>query len=1183
MNQLLHLAFSVVAHAQTVTNLSVVPPASYLDLTSAVADASPGDELEIDGALAEGATLDIDVMLRGVASGSSITASTGPVLLLEPGVELGIDGIDLQAAPEFRAVASNGFGNLLTVRNARLRGGGAEVTGGGGLIRLDHAVSVELENVELLGTPGVDLADDGGAIYVLGSGRLSLRDVTFTDIVAGGDGGAVLSAGVAVDCERCTFDHTGSRGGAGGAIFIGGGAELRVRQSAFCSTAAFGLGGAIFGTSDAQIVSSVFTETDAGGGGAIFANGGDWLVRNNHFLGIGSDASSGAITSMASDFEVRNSLFVDSEAFALDLSGNGSVPVIQYNWFYDNQGNTDVSPLVDATNNVTETDPGLLRWTPDGNCGDDEPWPEPFVSPLIDAGDPALFDPDGSAADVGAFGGPDADATYWTDGDADGLPFFMDCDDDDAATLGEQPFYPDCDEDGEGSGTPTPSCFGPPVPACDAPNDPGQWSPLDTDCDDNDATVFALADETCDLMDQNCDGNPYAGAVDARVYFLDLDGDGIGGASFTDCGGPFSGWVARGGDCDDDDATIFPGALDPCGDGVDQDCGGLDGDAASVVEWFADADGDGFGDPRSTPIDACVPNVVEGYAPNNADCDDSDATVNPDALEVCDGVDQDCDGEVDDTGPVRRWYVDADGDGVGRDDSELLASCEPEGAWVPVAGDCQDADPLRTACGCGCASGAPSAPGLSLGFAALIGGLALRRRRTHRWLVPGLVATALLGSEPLAQGQTLENDDFDADETPIELPYDSPIDVPGWDLGSGLPIDQQIRVAAVGVPVYCDEILTESPNNTASWGTSRHFAYAEALTLPTVVLKPTLSTTVTDLDPALTYRVRFEMASLRQVGQNPGLWQVTLGLTTLPSSSPVLASPGPVQGPWQVETLDPFVVEGPSAELVFEAISLEADLSSVTPLPDNGCGVGSIEGQAQLLLDGIAVIPDTDGDGLYDDEDPCPITPGLPLDHDDDGLVDELDQPEAWGTDPCEADTDDDGLSDGEEVAMWEDLSGCPDPGIADSDGDGLTDGEELAPDRAPLTVTACEDATTEAGPVSLVSDPCTAHSDDDGLPDGEELSALLATSPSNPDTDGDGLWDDEDDEPTVCDDFEFDTGQTDDRSEQCCSLGKPCCPTRKEQAGCGCRSGATPLLGLAVLPLAVALRRRSRNQRRSP
>ena len=102
-------------------------------------------------------------------------------------------------------------------------------------------------------------------------------------------------------------------------------------------------------------------------------------------------------------------------------------------------------------------------------------------------------------------------------------------------------------------------------------------------------------------------------------------------------------------DCDDLDADAYPGADERC-DGADNDCDGTtdEDDAVDAASWYADADGDGYGDSSGAATDACE--APSGYVSSDlaTDCDDTDASVNPDAEETCNGVDDDCDGTADD-------------------------------------------------------------------------------------------------------------------------------------------------------------------------------------------------------------------------------------------------------------------------------------------------------------------------------------------------------------------------------------------------------------------------------------------------------------------------------------------------------------------------------------------------------
>ena len=186
------------------------------------------------------------------------------------------------------------------------------------------------------------------------------------------------------------------------------------------------------------------------------------------------------------------------------------------------------------------------------------------------------------------------------------------------------------------------------------------------DCDDADATVNPVAIEVCDGIDQDCDGRIDDEASDAATWHRDADGDGYGDPASTalSCDQPED-MVADATDCYDGDATIHPGAEEWC-DEVDSDCDlDLDDyDAMDTQRWYADRDADGYGDSTASDT-TCFP--AGSPADNGLDCDDRDPDVNPDADEMCDAIDNDCDGEIDEASAIdaRVWYADADGDGFG--------------------------------------------------------------------------------------------------------------------------------------------------------------------------------------------------------------------------------------------------------------------------------------------------------------------------------------------------------------------------------------------------------------------------------------------------------------------------------------------------------------------------------------
>jgi len=307
-------------------------------------------------------------------------------------------------------------------------------------------------------------------------------------------------------------------------------------------------------------------------------------------------------------------------------------------------------------------------------------------------------------------GGMDADGSVDADlsGDADGIDGSADADADAAADA-------DADADAGGDDTSASTDTGPDTGsggsidtsasgetgAVDT-GDTASSGPIGTDmdgdgvsveagdCDDSDATRFPGNAEVCDGIDNDCDDAIDSPApIDGSIWYADFDRDSWGDSDIAviTCERPV-GHSPYKGDCNDIDDSIFPGATEVC-DLIDNDCDGLvDTDTESGVTYYLDSDEDGYGDPDTSTISCTLP---VGYVEDDSDCMDSDASVNPDGMEICNGIDDDCSGSIDDGFELLVWYSDNDGDGRG-DPLHSVLSCFPPPDHVAGGGDCNDSD-----------------------------------------------------------------------------------------------------------------------------------------------------------------------------------------------------------------------------------------------------------------------------------------------------------------------------------------------------------------------------------------------------------------------------------------------------------------------------------------------------------
>jgi hypothetical protein len=577
----------------------------------------------------------------------------------------------------------------------------------------------------VVGRPVSNLAAPaGGAIHVfLGQADLSAMDETViaaSDAEASAQIGYRVSGGGDLDGDGYSDVVAGAPGAsyAGHAVYVWlgsvDGLDLATEHKI---TSSFGVGGSGFG----QAVSI---------GGDLDGDGHDDLVvgaptdstmasnagASHLFLGSsgGIDTSS-EVRLRALDAQA-DALFGTTVALFGDANGDGmaELAVGAYN---DDFGTGAVYLYQGAAGATTSADGAKLR-------ADPSDYYEYYSLGLSGGGD---IDGDGTADLLvgapydgrSASGGGAFHLEYGCeDWDLDQICASSDCDDTDAA-VGDSRVTQHADADGDGYGDALA-----PVDVC--PGTSGYVEPSGlSDCDDSNADTFPGAAEL-------------ESSTSCRK---DADDDGFGDAETA-----LDGLVVAGADCDDGDPEAFPGADEIRGDEVDSDC---DGDEYC----YADQDGDGWsGGQTVRSEDVFCDEVGEVTAEGLGDCNDTDASVSPDATDTCgDGVDADCDGagapDGDEDGDGLSWHqedrlgssdckVDSDGDGLD-DATEYEMGTDPANEDTDSDGvvDGQDDDPLvpqgSEPDSDGCACSAARGPSTRLGLLAVLIGLWVRRARRN--------------------------------------------------------------------------------------------------------------------------------------------------------------------------------------------------------------------------------------------------------------------------------------------------------------------------------------------------------------------------------------------------------------------------------------------------------------------
>ena len=199
-----------------------------------------------------------------------------------------------------------------------------------------------------------------------------------------------------------------------------------------------------------------------------------------------------------------------------------------------------------------------------------------------------------------------------------------------ATVLPNQNFYEDMDMDGYGNASTL-------ISTCVQPLG---YITSAGDCNDMNAAVNDGMMEICNDVDDNCNSLVDDGLNFANYYF-DNDGDtfGITTDAVFACEQP-SGYVQADGDCNDNAFGVYPGSPEFC-NGSDDDCDGSIDNGLVFLSYYADADGDTYGDINNSESLCADPGSL--FVTNDTDCDDTNALVNPAATEVWEnGIDDDC-------------------------------------------------------------------------------------------------------------------------------------------------------------------------------------------------------------------------------------------------------------------------------------------------------------------------------------------------------------------------------------------------------------------------------------------------------------------------------------------------------------------------------------------------------------
>jgi MYXO-CTERM domain-containing protein len=162
-----------------------------------------------------------------------------------------------------------------------------------------------------------------------------------------------------------------------------------------------------------------------------------------------------------------------------------------------------------------------------------------------------------------------------------------------------------------------------------------------------------------------------------QTWYRDVDGDGFGALSSgtaSACSAP-TGFVTSNTDCQDSAPSVHPGAAEIC-NGIDENCAGGVDEGLPLTMYYRDADGDTFGVAVGAKVACSLAQAGPGYVANSADCNDTSVAVRPGAIEICNGIDDNCAAGSDEGGVC----VGNGGGGAGGEGGEAGAAAGVAGS-----------------------------------------------------------------------------------------------------------------------------------------------------------------------------------------------------------------------------------------------------------------------------------------------------------------------------------------------------------------------------------------------------------------------------------------------------------------------------------------------------------------------